>query len=395
MFTKLYLFLNKIDYKVFIILLLFFLISAIPFVIYSIFNLNRRRIVIRRRRNNNNNNNNYAALYQLPNVDIDRSIPPIIEMAGIFQTEENTIRYLIDKNVLKPPLQCPQCNNLNMLRRKTYLYRCSRTKTCKYSVSLKKNTMFGNTKLKINEAFQFCYFWVAECKYTTIKNVTTHSSKTITDWSNFLREIVAWDMSREDNQGANYKIGGENIIVQLDESFFGKNKYNLGHRVQGCLVFGGVEITEERNIFAVRVFNRTAATLAPIIERYVRPRSILWMDCWKGYRNQDLINMGILQFGRVNHSENFKDPITGVHTNVIEGNWNGFKIKIPRQHYNEQFITGELFNCMWRRKYNNRLFLRLMYLLRIVRFHTNENGEVTIVANVEVNNNNNNNNNNN
>ena len=92
MFTKLYLFLNKIDYKVFIILLLFFLISAIPFVIYSIFNLNRRRIVIRRRRNNNNNNN-YAALYQLPNVDIDRSIPPIIEMAGIFQTEENTIRY--------------------------------------------------------------------------------------------------------------------------------------------------------------------------------------------------------------------------------------------------------------------------------------------------------------
>ena len=30
----------------------------------------------------------------------------------------------------------------------------------------------------------------------------------------------------------------------------------------------------------------------------------------------------------VNHKENFKDPITFVHTNKIEGNWNALKMLV-------------------------------------------------------------------
>lgn len=74
-------------------------------------------------------------------------------------------------------------------------------------------------------------------------------------------------------------------------------------------------------MFAVIVQDRSSATLAPIIGRYVRPGSILHMDCWRGYRDADLIGMGITEIRRVNHSQHFVDPDTGVTTNIIEGNW--------------------------------------------------------------------------
>ena len=34
----------------------------------------------------------------------------------------------------------------------------------------------------------------------------------------------------------------------------------------------------------------------------------------------------------VNHKENFKDPITFVHTNKIEGNWNALKMFLRKNN---------------------------------------------------------------
>ena len=41
-----------------------------------------------------------------------------------------------------------------------------------------------------------------------------------------------------------YKIGGPGIVVELDESKFGKRKDNRGKKVKGAWVFGGVERTK-------------------------------------------------------------------------------------------------------------------------------------------------------
>ena len=42
------------------------------------------------------------------------------------------------------------------------------------------------------------------------------------------------------------KIGGNNAIVEIDESKFGKRKYNRGHRVEGVWVVGAVERINKR-----------------------------------------------------------------------------------------------------------------------------------------------------
>jgi hypothetical protein len=61
----------------------------------------------------------------------------------------------------------------------------------------------------------------------------------------------------------------------------------------------------------------------------------------------------------VNHTEHFVDPVTGVHTNTIEGTWNGMKMRICRQHFNREFIDGALMEFIWR----NRLLHAMQHVI--------------------------------
>ena len=51
--------------------------------------------------------------------------------------------------------------------------------------------------------------------------------------------------------------------IEIDESKFGKRKYNKGRRVEGVWVFGGID-RRTRECFLVPVEDRSAETLIPI-----------------------------------------------------------------------------------------------------------------------------------
>jgi len=65
---------------------------------------------------------------------------------------------------------------------------------------------------------------------------TRISKKTVIDFYNFCREVCFVVLQNESEQ-----IGGPRKIVEIDESNFGKMKYNKGRRVDSMWVFGGVE----------------------------------------------------------------------------------------------------------------------------------------------------------
>ena len=170
-----------------------------------------------------------------------------------------------------------------------------------------------------------------------------------------MREIIAWDLDIPNME----PIGGPGVIVELDESKFGKRKYHRGHRVEGVWVLGGVERTPERRCFAVIVENRTAVTLTTLIAKYLKEGSIVHTDCWKGYRPSDFKRLRMTH-RTVNHSKHFVDPDTGVHTNTIEGTWHGIKYNVPQRHKSKDYTPGHLWEFMWRRQYEGKHWDRLL-----------------------------------
>lgn len=186
---------------------------------------------------------------------------------------------------------------------------------------------------------------------------TGFSSHTICNYFSIFRVLVADSLEFSD-----LKIGGEGVIVELDESKFGKRKFHRGHYVEGTwiFIFGGVERTEERRVFLVPVPDRRADTLISIISERVLPGSIIFTDMWRAY-NCIEERLQMLHY-TVNHSVEFVDSSTGVHTNTIEGR------EIPIRNRTKETIDEHLLEYAWRRKFSNDLWDGFIKALREIEF---------------------------
>lgn len=161
------------------------------------------------------------------------------------------------------------------------------------------------------------------------------------------------------------KIGGPNIVVEIDETKMGKRKYHRGHRVEGVWLLVGVERTETRKCFVRRVESRDARTLQDIIAQQVIPGSIIHTDMWRGYSG---LNGEAFEHRTVNHSLHFKDPVSGVHTNTVEGMNNALKISI-RPRNRTASIDDFLSEFIWRRINTGNLWEAFIAALRDVHYN--------------------------
>ena len=164
------------------------------------------------------------------------------------------------------------------------------------------------------------------------------------DWYNFLRDVCAQYFV---DQPA--IIGGLGVEVEIDESKFGKRKYNRGCYMEGHWVFGGTErITG--NSFLVEVERRDAATLVPLMQRYMWPASVIYSDEWRAY--SQLGNIGYTH-QTVNHSQSFVDPGTGAHTRQVDSMWASCKrtMRQTRTMHSKLFSTY-LPEFMWCKKFD-------------------------------------------
>ena len=131
-------------------------------------------------------------------------------------------------------------------------------------------------------------------------------------------------------------VGGPGIIVEVDESKFGKRKYNKGHAVEGVWVGGGVARTADRELFLEVVEDRSAVTLTSVLKKHIIPGSIIHTDCWRGYSSRRINGFGCTH-KTVNHAETYVAE-DGTHTNTIEGNWRPMKAIIPKRNFNHNLI---------------------------------------------------------
>ena len=113
--------------------------------------------------------------------------------------------------------------------------------------------------------------------------------------------------------------------MEIDETLVVKRKHNTGRILKEIWLFVGIErVSKKRFIVPLQDKNdkavpRNRETLFPIIEKYIRPGSIIVSDCWKAYHTLHAHNY---EHWKINHSLNFIDPNDPeVHTQNIERFW--------------------------------------------------------------------------
>ena len=280
--------------------------------------------------------------------------------------------------ILKSEVKCPGplINNTRqfpcgkyMLLKKTndssdiYGWRCRRTHTVvkkemKYKVkdvklTLRHKSWIVDSKMSLELITEIMYLWSQGFNNKEIIHELKLTNKTVIEWCHFFRECTLSVVMEQSTP-----IGGPGIQVEIDESKFGKRKYHKGHAVEGQWVFGGREKNDKTKVFMIPVHNRKQETLIPLIQKWIKPGTIIHSDCWKSYNKLGKLGYTHLT---VNHSKHFLDWRTGACTNGIESDWRHAKVHMPNYGINQGMHAGYLAEFIWRRRNtDNDLFLTLI-----------------------------------
>lgn len=291
------------------------------------------------------------------------SIPSFEKFAQLFPSEEACIQFLKDREVFYTTLPCESCGQLMRLDSNGKRFRCMRSGCLKRlcNVSSRKGTFFFNSRLSCLQIMKLSVYWLANCPVQSTIILSGHGSETVCAFFKHFRNLVGSSLVEE-----NQIIGGPNIDVEIDETKLGKRKYHRGHRVDGVWVVVGIEKVQNGKIFLKQVENRDCVTLQNIILDHVLPGTKIHTDCWRGYG--DLNSLGYIHM-KVNHSQNFVDPVTLACTNTVEGLNCGLKRKIPIRNRTRDSIDGFLGEYVWRRQNKNRLFDAFVDAIRDIDYN--------------------------
>lgn len=225
-----------------------------------------------------------------------------------------------------------------------YAWRCAEI-ACQRWVSIRRNSFFYGSHISLVKWLHVIYFWSHDDSNHRIQHMSGLSNNTVGKMLKSLRSVCSNKIATN-----LIRIGGPGHIVEIDESKFGhKQKYHRGRFGEGPWVFGAIDRATKAAI-VFRVPNRKRETLLPIMQRHILPGTTIHSDEFTPYRT--LHNHGYIHL-TVNHSENFVDPFTGVHTNTVEGLWSAVKRKLKRMNGTRyDRIPEYLDEFMWKRQFN-------------------------------------------
>lgn len=126
-----------------------------------------------------------------------------------------------------------------------------------------------------------------------------------------------------------------------------KNRKYSGRKYISKIINKSVYKKVFKEVRMFYVAKRNANTLLPIIQKNLLPGTTIISDEWRAYNT--LGQLGYTHF-TVNHSENFVNPVTNQHTQIIECLWGHAKFKIMRamRGTTEQNLQGHLAEFWYR-----------------------------------------------
>ena len=216
-------------------------------------------------------------------------------------SSERDCRTLIEKMVLGQKVKCPECTN--PLARGAGYYWC---KTCRRKLRLKATTWFRGSKLAYREIVLLLYAWQKNIHPGALKHLTGLSYRTISRWYSRFRQILP--ETEEPLLG----------IVEVDEAFFGRQKYH-----NQKILMGAIERTSGK-VKLAEIPDREQDSLECFLWEKVSPESKLHTDCHTSYYDLQWYGYG---HELHNHAKgHFKD------TNRIENVWSVAKRQLRRMY---------------------------------------------------------------
>ncbi|KAI4293219.1 hypothetical protein PAPHI01_2493 [Pancytospora philotis] len=264
--------------------------------------------------------------------------------------------HLLNQVVAQAELKCERCGSNGRLEisGNKHTIRCTK-RLCYQGRSLWRGTALEDIKIPRVQALGILDLWMKCAPTTLICDLVGIERKAV---HRLLKKVSRIAVPRYYEHVR--QIGGPDVTVEVDESKFGRRKFNRGHRVDGTWVLGAVEKTGKRRIMIIPIENRTRETLLGLLSKYVHPESRMRSDMWRGYIGAAEL---FAAHETVNHSLHFKDPETGVHTNTIEGNWAAVKAQTPVRSRTRSLVWLYLLRFMLRREFRKTFTAELIKLI--------------------------------
>lgn len=256
---------------------------------------------------------------------------------------------VLDWKLVSKSVGCFKCNGkmyINCVSNGNLGYRCG-SSSCRGRKTIRDGTVFSLARIHPIALMSVLVGWILKYPFSVIMRETGLTGPTTRKLINAFREILGvWLLENST------KIGGAGQVVEIDESAFGKRKYNRGRVTRIRWVVGGIH-RESRKCFLKIVDRRDSDTLMRVISENVLPGTTIITDMWRGYNS---IDQNGFFHETVNHSLNFVNPNnSNIHTQTIESHWAKIKRDMRRRIGRMTVSTFEtyLVEYVWRNMHRN------------------------------------------
>lgn len=287
-----------------------------------------------------------------------------------FLTNDAALLFLAKYRLIPNTRTCIYCQFPTMLslRKESrcvdgYIWACRRP--CTYSTSIRSDSFFYESKLKIKTIVKIMYKYVNGVEFDDISHDLQIKPETASLWADLVREAICCHINQNSNRIGGLNDDGTRKVVEIDESLFSRRKYNRGRIQDQQWYVGGIE-RNSRNCFLIPVPNRNAETMARLIAQYVNPGSLVVTDKWRAY-SEAIKNLDNITHETINHSIHFVDPLNRlVHTQNIEGFFSRSKYFIRKKRGISREKQSEyLIQFIWQYSVKKReRFSKLLIMLQ-------------------------------
>jgi len=288
-------------------------------------------------------------------------VEPTFKMVDLYRTvstPNGVIEYLFHYNILAPTRTCPGkdghlCGrNMGLSKHGSgdgQIWRCG-VRKCRKKLSLRHHSFFSRSHLPLTQLLVLVYYNFRELqmRQAAFDTGISFNSQTLVDWASFTRECMALSLMKFFRL-----LGGPDRVVEIDEAKWFRNKFHRGRLRKGGWVLGFVEVLDSGgtgDCLMLRVNNRKAETLIPMIKKFVRPGSRIRTDEWRAYSS--LTRCGYVH-ATVNHSQGFANE-QGDTTNAIEGLWKHARFFFPIGGTRIEYLNSYLLAFCWKKKFGNK-----------------------------------------